>query len=87
MKKFIKKILIRLKNIVNSRPKLKRFIIYVLNNFPSFKNRLQKIGKVESAQFRVNSSFSSNVMDYPEPTQKIYYDIKKSIETQKRINK
>ena len=44
MKNFIKKVIVKLKNFINRHPKIKMSVLKVLNNLPSLKMRLKKIG-------------------------------------------
>ncbi len=90
-RRVLKKILISVKNYINTNPRLKMKLVGILNNFPKLKKRLKRVGQVdhheESRAFQVDeyTNENSEVQLSPE-AKKIYNDLKQAIALKKGIN-
>ena len=83
MKNFIKKVIVKLKNFINRHPKIKMSVLKVLNNFPSLKTRLKRIGSsstIDNSKFKIQNLELNHLSPQ---AKKIYFDLKNAIEQRK----
>ncbi len=81
-KKILKYIFNLILNSINSRPRIKRKIVFLLNRFPSLKNKLKK--KIMTQNLASQTIYQKNRYDNPSPrTLSIYLNLKTAIAQQK----
>ena len=81
-KKILKYIFNLMLNSINSRPRIKRKIVFLLNRFPSLKNKLKK--KIMTQNLASQVMYQKNTYDNPSPrTLSIYLNLKTAIAQQK----
>lgn len=84
MKSLIKKVIVKLKNFINRHPKIKMSVLKVLNNFPSLKTRLKRIGSpstIDNSKFKIQNLELNHLSPQ---AKKIYFDLKDAIERRKK---
>lgn len=81
-KKILKYIFNLMLNSINSRPGVKRKVVFLLNRFPSLKNKLKK--KIMTQNLASQAMYQKNTYNNPSPrTLSIYLNLKTAIAQQK----